>query len=125
MSNLGPDFGKLELLPLPRCLSTRTDEGQENAWNGKSKDSCKNCLQHLYSMYFLQFSLIDLAGNERGADTMQADRQTKLEGAAINKSLLCLKECIRAMGKDARHIPFRGSTLTKVKIYLQYQPNVL
>jgi kinesin family protein 2/24 len=60
------------------------------------------------------FSLIDLAGNERGADTMQSDRQTKLEGADINKSLLCLKECIRAMGKDARHVPFRGSTLTKV-----------
>jgi kinesin family protein 2/24 len=60
------------------------------------------------------FSLIDLAGNERGADTMQANRQTKLEGADINKSLLTLKECIRAMGKDARHIPFRGSTLTKV-----------
>ena len=45
---------------------------------------------------------------------MQSDRQTKLEGADINKSLLCLKECIRAMGKDARHVPFRGSTLTKV-----------
>ena len=55
-----------------------------------------------------------MAGNERGADTMQSDRQTKLEGADINKSLLCLKECIRAMGKDARHVPFRGSTLTKV-----------
>jgi len=64
------------------------------------------------------FSLIDLAGNERGADTMQSDRQTKLEGADINKSLLCLKECIRAMGKDARHVPFRGSTLTKVIVTL-------
>ena len=65
-----------------------------------------------------EFSLIDLAGNERGADTMQSDRQTKLEGADINKSLLCLKECIRAMGKDARHVPFRGSTLTKVIVTL-------
>ena len=69
----------------------------------------------------IQFSLIDLAGNERGADTMQANRQTKLEGADINKSLLTLKECIRAMGKDARHIPFRGSTLTKVLIVNDFE----
>uniref|UniRef100_A0A672NSZ5 Kinesin-like protein n=1 Tax=Sinocyclocheilus grahami TaxID=75366 RepID=A0A672NSZ5_SINGR len=34
-----------------------------------------------------KFSLIDLAGNERGADTSSADRQTRLEGAEINKSL--------------------------------------
>lgn len=38
-----------------------------------------------------KFSLIDLAGNERGADTSSADRQTRLEGAEINKSLLALK----------------------------------
>lgn len=38
-----------------------------------------------------KFSLIDLAGNERGADTSSADRRTRLEGAEINKSLLALK----------------------------------
>lgn len=41
-----------------------------------------------------KFSLIDLAGNERGADTSSADRQTRLEGAEINKSLLALKVAI-------------------------------
>ncbi|GIY66977.1 kinesin-like protein KIF2A [Caerostris extrusa] len=34
-----------------------------------------------------KFSLIDLAGNERGADTSSANRQTRMEGAEINKSL--------------------------------------
>jgi hypothetical protein len=38
-----------------------------------------------------KFSLVDLAGNERGADTSSADRQTRMEAAEINKSLLALK----------------------------------
>ena len=38
-----------------------------------------------------KLSLIDLAGNERGADTSSSDRQTRWEGAEINKSLLALK----------------------------------
>ncbi|KAJ2947984.1 hypothetical protein O0L34_g9776 [Tuta absoluta] len=62
-----------------------------------------------------KFSLIDLAGNERGADTNSANRQTRMESAEINKSLLALKECIRALGmKGNNHLPFRVSKLTQV-----------
>ncbi|KAF9816689.1 hypothetical protein SFRURICE_018569 [Spodoptera frugiperda] len=56
-----------------------------------------------------------LAGNERGADTSSASRQTRMESAEINKSLLALKECIRALGmKGQNHLPFRVSKLTQV-----------
>jgi kinesin family protein 2/24 len=62
-----------------------------------------------------KMSLIDLAGSERGKDTASGDRLQRMEGSEINKSLLALKECIRALGRgDGSHVPFRGSTLTKV-----------
>ncbi|KAL6992776.1 Kinesin-like protein KIN-13B [Sarracenia purpurea var. burkii] len=83
-----------------------------------------------------KLSFIDLAGSERGADTTDNDKQTWFislysffsflpgllssvagtpdAGAEINKSLLALKECIRALDNDQGHIPFRGSKLTEV-----------
>lgn len=59
---------------------------------------------------------VDLAGSERGADTSQACRTTRMEGAEINTSLLSLKEVIRALatGSSMKRIPFRGSKLTQV-----------
>jgi len=61
-----------------------------------------------------KLNLVDLAGSERASDSTSKDRQTRLEGAEINKSLLCLKECIRALDAGGSHVPFRGSKLTLV-----------
>ena len=61
-----------------------------------------------------KISFIDLAGSERAVDTIDTNKQTKIDGAEINKSLLALKECIRALDQEKRHKPFRGSKLTLV-----------
>ena len=45
---------------------------------------------------------------------MNQKKQTRIDGAEINKSLLALKECIRALDQNKKHTPFRGSKLTQV-----------
>lgn len=63
--------------------------------------------------------LIDLAGSERAADSRNHNQARRIESAEINKSLLALKECIRALAQRAAnpddppvHVPFRASKLT-------------
>ncbi|XP_012371931.1 kinesin-like protein KIF2C isoform X2 [Octodon degus] len=82
--------------------------------NSSRSHACFQILLRTKGRMHGKFSLVDLAGNERGADTSSMDWQTRMEGAEINKSLLALKECIRALGQNKAHTPFRESKLTQV-----------
>ena len=61
-----------------------------------------------------KITFIDLAGSEREVDKVNINKKTRIDGAEINKSLLALKECIRALDQEKSHTPFRGSKLTLV-----------
>ena len=61
-----------------------------------------------------KITFIDLAGSEREVDKVNINKKTRIDGAEINKSLLALKECIRALDQEKSHTPFRGSKLTIV-----------
>ena len=61
-----------------------------------------------------KITFIDLAGSEREVDKININKKTRIDGAEINKSLLALKECIRALDQEKSHTPFRGSKLTIV-----------
>ena len=57
--------------------------------------------------------LVDLAGSERASDCKENTKDRQAEGAEINKSLLGLKECVRALDShkgqatQGQHVPFR------------------
>ena len=68
---------------------------------------------------FAKVTLVDLAGSERATETQSNNKSRLAEGAEINKSLLALKECIRALDMkkkehNEQHVPFRTSKLTLV-----------
>jgi kinesin family protein 2/24 len=67
-----------------------------NAESSRSHAILTLSLIHNKKVYS-KMSFIDLAGSERGADSNQSNKQTQMDGAEINKSLLALKECIRAL----------------------------
>lgn len=85
-----------------------------NSVSSRSHAICEILLRDAKGNLHGKLSLIDLAGSERAVDTKSHNRQRRLEGAEINKSLLALKECIRALGGGNRHVPYRASKLTLV-----------
>ncbi|XP_031412202.1 kinesin-like protein KIF19 isoform X2 [Meleagris gallopavo] len=62
-----------------------------------------------------RLQLIDLAGSERAAWTQNCGQRMK-EGAHINRSLLALGNCIKALSKPAgsAHVNYRDSKLTRL-----------
>lgn len=85
--------------------------------NDESSRSHAICQIHIKSGHreLGRLRLVDLAGSERAQDCTSNNRQRRIEGAEINKSLLALKECIRALKKGPEaHVPYRGSKLTLV-----------
>lgn len=58
-------------------------------------------------------NLVDLAGSERLASSGSAnDAQRLREAQSINRSLSCLADVISALASNAKHVPYRNSTLT-------------
>lgn len=90
-----------------------------NETSSRSHAICNIVLKEKYNDEFWgKLTLVDLAGSERATETQSNNKSRLTEGAEINKSLLALKECIRALdsrkqGND-NHVPFRNSKLTLV-----------
>jgi kinesin family protein C1 len=61
-------------------------------------------------------NLVDLAGSERLAHSQVSGDRLK-ETQNINKSLSCLGDVISALGsgKDAKHIPYRNSKVSRTQ----------
>ncbi|KKY35998.1 putative kinesin heavy chain [Diaporthe ampelina] len=58
-------------------------------------------------------SMIDLAGSEDNRRT-ENNRERLVESAAINKSLFVLSQCVDAISRGERRIPYRESKMTRI-----------
>ena len=109
------------LLIIEKANSIRTTHNTvTNETSSRSHAICNIVIKEKGSKEFGKLSLVDLAGSERAEETQSNNRTRRAEGAEINKSLLALKECIRALqarktsGNNDIHVPFRASKLTHV-----------
>ena len=99
--------------------SIRTTKAtQANDTSSRSHAVCQIKIRNASKKVIGKFLMVDLAGSERAQDIKSNNRDRRLEGAEINKSLLSLKECIRAIHSSQKggkaHVPFRASKLTMV-----------
>jgi kinesin family member 2/24 len=96
--------------------TTHTTEANDTS--SRSHAICQITLRHRTNAKLLgKLSLVDLAGSERGTDTQSHNAQRRAESSDINTSLLALKECIRALDRNAKgpkHVPYRASKLTLI-----------
>eukprot|EP00667_Euglena_gracilis_P001896 EG_transcript_1896 len=112
---------------LKALIREGTDLRQSGATGANSQSSRSHAilqiaLRSASGRFGGQLSFIDLAGSERGGERgldgiTEGERQTLREGIEINRSLLALKECIRALDAPRtlqQRIPFRDSKLTEV-----------
>lgn len=58
-------------------------------------------------------SAIDLAGSEDNRRT-ENNRERLIESAAINKSLFVLSQCVEAISRGEKRIPYRESKMTRI-----------
>ena len=108
-------------LIIDKANSIRTTHNTvTNETSSRSHAICNIIIKEKGTKGFGKLSLVDLAGSERAQETQSNNRTRRAEGAEINKSLLALKECIRALqarkasGNSDIHVPFRASKLTHV-----------
>ena len=85
-----------------------------NDTSSRSHAICQIKVRNQANKLIGKLLLVDLAGSERAQDTQSNNRNRRMEGAEINKSLPALKECIRALDSGSAHVPFRASKLTMV-----------
>lgn len=91
-----------------------THQTAANDTSSRSHAVCSINLKEHSGKSMGKLLIVDLAGSERAQDTQSNNRHRRIEGAEINKSLLALKECIRALDTKSSHVPFRASKLTMV-----------
>ena len=87
----------LLLLLLLHDSARATHATEMNSVSSRSHAVCDVIIREPSGKLHGKLSLVDLAGSERATDTKNHNRQRRMEGAAINQSLLALKECVRCV----------------------------
>ncbi|KZV99839.1 P-loop containing nucleoside triphosphate hydrolase protein [Exidia glandulosa HHB12029] len=96
-----------------RCLGhRRTAQTSRNAKSSRSHAILSLRILNVAAGTEGELILVDLAGSERHADSKKHSPARLAETRDNNRSLLALKDCVRARASGASLVPFRTSKLT-------------